>query len=68
MGPDKKIILSGTKERQGDFVFTANHVGDFEFCFSNQMSTVTDKVIDFEIAVNIQIRFSEFNMLTIDGG
>jgi hypothetical protein len=49
-GPDK-IILSGEKERQGDFVFTANHVGDYEFCFSNEMSTYADKFVDFEIAV-----------------
>jgi hypothetical protein len=49
-GPDK-IILSGEKERQGDFVFTATQVGDYEFCFSNEMSTYADKFVDFEIAV-----------------
>jgi len=49
-GPDK-IILSGEKERQGDFVFTATTIGDYEFCFSNEMSTYADKFVDFEIAV-----------------
>ncbi|TQS39406.1 hypothetical protein Golomagni_00070 [Golovinomyces magnicellulatus] len=55
-GPDKKIILSGTKERQGDFVFTANKVGDYEFCFSNRISTFTEKVIDFDITVENEQR------------
>ena len=50
-GPEEKIILSGEKERQGDFVFTAQRAGDYKFCFNNDMSTYTEKVVDFEIAV-----------------
>lgn len=50
-GPNDKIILEGTKERQGDFVFTVNEVGDYSFCFSNDMSTFAEKMVDFEIAV-----------------
>lgn len=45
------MILNGEKERQGDFVFTANFPGDYEFCFSNEMSTFADKFVDFEISV-----------------
>ena len=51
VGPNNKIVLDGTKERQGDFVFTANDVGEYRFCFDNEMSTVTDKMVDFEISV-----------------
>lgn len=51
VGPNEKIILEGQKERQGDFVFTANEVGEYRFCFDNEMSTVTDKMVDFEISV-----------------
>ncbi|EDU42566.1 endosomal cargo receptor protein [Pyrenophora tritici-repentis] len=51
IGPTDKIILDGTKERQGDFVFTANDVGEYRFCFSNEMSTFAEKMVDFEIAV-----------------
>jgi hypothetical protein len=51
VGPQEKTILEGEKERQGDFVFTANEVGEYRFCFDNEMSTVTDKMVDFEIAV-----------------
>ncbi|RMZ68057.1 endosomal cargo receptor (Erp3) [Pyrenophora seminiperda CCB06] len=50
-GPTEKLILDGTKERQGDFVFTANDVGEYRFCFNNEMSTFAEKMVDFEIAV-----------------
>ena len=50
-GPGDKVILDGEKERQGDFVFTANEIGDYRFCFDNEMSTYSEKFVDFEIAV-----------------
>lgn len=43
------MILDGQKERQGDFVFTANEVGEYRFCFDNTVSTFTDKMVDLEI-------------------
>lgn len=46
-----KLLMEGTKERQGDFVLTANWVGEYSFCFDNTVSTFTDKLVDFEIAV-----------------
>lgn len=51
VGPNEKIIMDGTKERQGDFVFTASETGEYRFCFNNEMSTFSDKFVDFEIAV-----------------
>jgi hypothetical protein len=45
------LILQGEKERQGDFVFTAQHTGEYSFCFNNAMSTFAEKYVDFEIAV-----------------
>lgn len=47
--PRGEVIVSEDKVRQGDFIFTANQVGEYEFCFSNQMSTYAEKIIDFEI-------------------
>ena len=47
--------MEGQKERQGDFVFTAQEVGEYKFCFNNEMSTYTDKFVDFEIAVSYPI-------------
>jgi hypothetical protein len=47
--PKGRILFSGEKERQGDFVFNGNDVGEYSFCFSNTMSTFAEKVVDFEI-------------------
>lgn len=47
--PHGNVLLSETKQRQGDLVITAKHPGEYEFCFSNEMSTFAEKVIDFEI-------------------
>ncbi|KAJ3371495.1 hypothetical protein HDU91_005137 [Kappamyces sp. JEL0680] len=49
--PNVKVILSGQAERQGDFVLTANMVGEYTFCFSNTMSTFQEKFLDFDITV-----------------
>lgn len=54
--PHDQIVLEGTKEKQGDFVFTAEQLGEYRFCFNNGMSTVTDKLIDFEISVEHDVR------------
>lgn len=43
--------MQGEKERQGDFAFTAQQVGEYSFCFSNEMSTFAEKFVDFEISV-----------------
>ncbi|KAI1765908.1 emp24/gp25L/p24 family/GOLD-domain-containing protein [Hypoxylon sp. FL1150] len=55
-GPGNKVILDGEKERQGDFVFTANEVGEYKFCFDNDMSTYSEKFVDFEITVEDEVR------------
>lgn len=52
VGPNEKIMMDGQKERQGDFVFTANDVGEYRFCFNNEMSTFAEKFVDFEITVS----------------
>ncbi|TLD19642.1 hypothetical protein PspLS_09502 [Pyricularia sp. CBS 133598] len=56
VGPTGKVILDGEAERQGDFVFTVNEIGEVRFCFSNTMSSYDDKTIDFEIAVENEAR------------
>ncbi|KAF7313234.1 Endosomal cargo receptor [Mycena kentingensis (nom. inval.)] len=54
--PNDKIMLDGQRERQGDYVFTANHVGEYAFCFENDMSTLTEKLVDFDIMVESEPR------------
>jgi emp24/gp25L/p24 family/GOLD len=54
-GPNDKQIMAGEKERQGDFVFTAQEMGEYRFCFSNEGYTASEKDVDFEIAVEVRI-------------
>lgn len=66
-GPNQKTILEGSRERQGDFVFTVNELGEYSFCFSNDMSTFAEKMVDFEIAVrNSTFRRWQAQRLTIN--
>ncbi|KAG0331123.1 hypothetical protein BG000_011185 [Podila horticola] len=58
-GPNNKVLLQLEKERQGDYVFTANEEGEYAFCFSNDMSTFAEKVVDFEISVENEKRPSQ---------
>ncbi|SJX64840.1 related to ERP2-p24 protein involved in membrane trafficking [Sporisorium reilianum f. sp. reilianum] len=54
--PDNKLIISAHKERQLDIIFTGNTVGEYTFCFENAMSTVAEKLIDFDITVESEPR------------
>ncbi|KAF9005242.1 emp24/gp25L/p24 family/GOLD-domain-containing protein [Cyathus striatus] len=54
--PNDKVILDGVRERQGDYVLTANTVGEYAFCFENDMSTLTEKLVDFDIMVESEPR------------
>merc|ERR1711939_362992 len=56
VGPQERTIMKGEKEKQGDFVFTANDIGEYRFCFNNEMSTWAEKLVDFEIAVENESR------------
>ncbi|KAF9925618.1 hypothetical protein FBU30_004638 [Linnemannia zychae] len=54
--PSQNQILYLEKERQGDYVFTGNEVGEYSFCFSNDMSTFAEKAVDFEISIEHEKR------------
>ena len=54
--PNDKNLLDGQRERQGDYVLTANNVGEYSFCFTNDMSTLAEKLIDFDIMVESEPR------------
>lgn len=32
--PNDTILLEGERDRQGDYIFTAQTVGEYSFCFS----------------------------------
>ncbi|CAH7683193.1 emp24/gp25L/p24 family/GOLD-domain-containing protein [Phakopsora pachyrhizi] len=50
------IIIEGEKDRQGDYIFTADSVGEYSFCFSNDMSSFSEKIVDFDITVENEPR------------
>jgi protein ERP2 len=54
--PAHEVILDGNRERQGDYVLTANTIGEYAFCFENDMSTLTEKLVDFDIMVESEPR------------
>lgn len=31
--PSDTIVLEGERDRQGDYIFTGNAVGEYSFCF-----------------------------------
>ncbi|CEQ38975.1 SPOSA6832_00432 [Sporobolomyces salmonicolor] len=54
--PTDTIIIEGERERQGDYIFTAHHTGEWSFCFSNDMSSFSEKLVDFDIMVESEPR------------
>ncbi|KAL8283165.1 hypothetical protein RQP46_005943 [Phenoliferia psychrophenolica] len=54
--PKDTIVIEGERERQGDYIFTAHLVGEYSFCFSNDMSSFSEKLVDFDIMVESEPR------------
>uniref|UniRef100_A0A1B6CA03 GOLD domain-containing protein n=1 Tax=Clastoptera arizonana TaxID=38151 RepID=A0A1B6CA03_9HEMI len=51
VGPDGKVIYQGERETSGKYTFAANQAGVYSYCFSNKMSTMTPKVVMFDMVV-----------------
>eukprot|EP00048_Salpingoeca_helianthica_P013494 m.201576 g.201576 ORF g.201576 m.201576 type:complete len:199 (-) comp15507_c2_seq1:73-669(-) len=51
VGPDGKVIYSGERETDGKYTFSAHIDGEYKYCFSNAMSTLTTKLVVFSIIV-----------------
>lgn len=50
-GPDGRAIYHGQKETAQRFTFAAHMDGAYTYCFNNQMSTMTPKVVMFNMDV-----------------
>lgn len=48
-GPNDFVEYKEAKEKQGEFSFSVSVPGEYEFCLSNDMSTFSEKVVEFEI-------------------
>ncbi|XP_050302896.1 transmembrane emp24 domain-containing protein 2 [Anthonomus grandis grandis] len=51
LGPDGKVIYEEERQTSGKYSFAASYPGVYTFCFSNKMSTMTPKVVMFDVAV-----------------
>ncbi|CAG0900846.1 unnamed protein product [Darwinula stevensoni] len=49
VGPDSQAIYNGERETNGKYTFTAHMDGIYTYCFSNKMSTMTPKVVLFDM-------------------
>eukprot|EP01120_Amphizonella_sp_Union-15-10_P015470 TRINITY_DN7973_c0_g1_i1.p1 TRINITY_DN7973_c0_g1~~TRINITY_DN7973_c0_g1_i1.p1 ORF type:complete len:209 (+),score=34.75 TRINITY_DN7973_c0_g1_i1:78-704(+) len=49
--PENKEVYQNVRETEGHYTFRAEVTGSYVFCFSNRMSTLTSKVVSFEVNV-----------------
>jgi len=50
-GPDMKFVYKGERENENDIQFVAPIAGMYRVCFENGMSTVTGKMVSFNMYV-----------------
>lgn len=73
--PDGELIYEGLRESSGKYTFAAAKKGPYTYCFSNQMSTMTPKVVLFSMEVtepekldiekNHESKYMTLNILTV---
>ena len=51
VGPDERVIYSGERESSGKYTFAAHIDGVYKYCFGNQMSSMTPKIVMFSMEV-----------------
>ncbi|XP_018402966.1 PREDICTED: transmembrane emp24 domain-containing protein-like [Cyphomyrmex costatus] len=61
VGPDGRIIYQGEQESSGKYTFAAHASGVYTYCFSNQKSTMTPKVVMFNMDIDENRKQSEGN-------
>ncbi|CAO1613052.1 unnamed protein product [Sympodiomycopsis kandeliae] len=63
--PQNNRLFEQTHRDTGTYSFTAQHSGRYNYCFSNEFSTVTDKTISFNVHGIIYVP-DEGDMLPIE--
>jgi len=52
MSPGKRVLYKDMKKQYDSFTWTTDVEGEFQFCFSNEFSTFTHKLVYFDFQVN----------------
>ena len=53
MSPAKRVLYKDMKKQYDSFTWTADVEGEYQFCFSNEFSTFTHKLVYFDFQVNL---------------
>lgn len=61
VGPDGRMIYQGEAESSGKYTFAAHTAGVYSYCFSNQKSTMTPKVVMFNMDIDENKKQTEEN-------
>ncbi|CAK9820377.1 Transmembrane emp24 domain-containing protein [Anthophora plagiata] len=56
IGPDEKIIYHGVQESSGKYTFAAHLPGIYTYCFGNQKSSMTPKVVMFNMDIGENLK------------
>ena len=51
LGPDNEEIITRERESNGKITFAASKTGEYHYCFSNKMSTMTPKGVMFSMDI-----------------
>ena len=51
MSPGKRVLYKDMKKQYDSFTWTTDVEGEYQFCFSNEFSTFTHKLVYFDFQV-----------------
>ncbi|GAM19236.1 hypothetical protein SAMD00019534_024110, partial [Acytostelium subglobosum LB1] len=60
ISPDNRVLYKGQRESEGTKVIKASFAGVYRFCFSNQMSSLTEKTISFALVLSGTSEIAEY--------
>eukprot|EP00339_Tiarina_fusa_P014977 CAMPEP_0117030002 /NCGR_PEP_ID=MMETSP0472-20121206/21671_1 /TAXON_ID=693140 ORGANISM="Tiarina fusus, Strain LIS" /NCGR_SAMPLE_ID=MMETSP0472 /ASSEMBLY_ACC=CAM_ASM_000603 /LENGTH=223 /DNA_ID=CAMNT_0004737913 /DNA_START=20 /DNA_END=691 /DNA_ORIENTATION=- len=66
-GPGDEILYGAKRDSNGKYFFVTHLKGPYKFCFSNQMSTVTTKVVDVTLQIGKQRTEEEIVLAILSG-
>ncbi|XP_060533008.1 transmembrane emp24 domain-containing protein-like [Cylas formicarius] len=56
IGPDQKVLYEEERQTSGKYTLAAHAPGTYTYCFSNKMSTMTPKVVMFDMVVGEPVK------------